>query len=254
MHDPQTQAFDIKYPWWRKSKFGKFHDSFITIWHVDPEKDNTDDSCGWFPRSRHGDKAVLAKIEKRFEEDWDREYVSEGKRYYRGYFYPQDSGAGMPNMSTQGIALNLFFMAAFEHYEHNRSKAMRFMKRNLFEIMLLTENPTDSIRDSIVRTFGQESNRAYRISDLASIIYGWILRNTRPWYRHPRWHVWHWRVQIHPLQNLKRRYWDKCCKCGKRGFKKGSAISDWNGTRIWHDDCNNQGKTCQVVQDKPVSN
>ena len=46
MHDPMTVAFDIKYPWWRKSSlFPKgYHSSFITIWHVDPDIRGDDDS------------------------------------------------------------------------------------------------------------------------------------------------------------------------------------------------------------------
>ena len=43
MHDPMTVAFEIRYPW-------KKYASFITIWHVDPEKDGSDDSCDWFHR------------------------------------------------------------------------------------------------------------------------------------------------------------------------------------------------------------
>jgi len=26
-----------------------------------------------------------------------------------------------------------------------------------------------------------------------------LLRKTRPWYRHPRWHVWHWRIHVRGL-------------------------------------------------------
>ena len=43
MYDPKTIAHEIKL-------FGRY---FITIWHVDPERNGTDDSCGWvFPQER----------------------------------------------------------------------------------------------------------------------------------------------------------------------------------------------------------
>ncbi len=32
-----------------------------------------------------------------------------------------------------------------------------------------------------------------------------ILRDRRPWWRHPRWHVWHWRVRLDVLHRLKRK-------------------------------------------------
>lgn len=49
MFDPSTVAFDIKYPWKRKSShFPKgYRDTFIRIWHEDPCTDGSDDSCDW---------------------------------------------------------------------------------------------------------------------------------------------------------------------------------------------------------------
>ena len=44
MHDPMTVICDIKYPWpkWgaERSRFDgkRYRDTFITLWHVDPEK------------------------------------------------------------------------------------------------------------------------------------------------------------------------------------------------------------------------
>src|SRR5262249_7124008 len=31
-----------------------------------------------------------------------------------------------------------------------------------------------------------------------------FIRYNRPWYRHPRWHFWHWRFQVHPWQQARR--------------------------------------------------
>lgn len=80
MHDPSTVAHQIKYPWfeykpwpkkfrrdpnpWRlkrgweempdelkatrsKSWPEGYRNDFITIWHEDPERDGSDDSCGY---------------------------------------------------------------------------------------------------------------------------------------------------------------------------------------------------------------
>jgi hypothetical protein len=52
MHDPQAVAFTINFPWYRTAHIGKtpwrYWHPFITIWHVDPETDGSDDSCDWF--------------------------------------------------------------------------------------------------------------------------------------------------------------------------------------------------------------
>ena len=47
MYDPDTVAWEIRYPWWRRSKFDgrRFHDAFITIWHRDPKGDRGH-ACG----------------------------------------------------------------------------------------------------------------------------------------------------------------------------------------------------------------
>lgn len=206
MHDPMTLVYGCR---------------LFDVWHVDPERDGTDDSCGWFPRSRHGDKAVLEKIVKRFEFDWDRVFVSkpedddepgEVERIYaRGYFYP----SGKPRLSPIGIALNFFWLAAIETLG-TRDKADRFVQRHLLEILIFAENTFDSLHDSIALTFGGAPKREERIRDMASIIYAWVFRNSRPWYRHPRWHVNHWKINVKPYKMFLRWAFTRCMKCGKR--------------------------------------
>lgn len=77
-----------------------------------------------------------------------------------------------------------------------------------------------------------------RFQPLKAAIRALMAPPRRSWWRHPRWHVWHWKIQLHPWQDLKRRFWDKCCRCGRRGFRPGeSAIGTWSGDQIWHSGC-----------------
>jgi hypothetical protein len=72
-------------------------------------------------------------------------------------------------------------------------------------------------------------------------------RHIRPWWKHPRWHVWHWRIQIIPLQNFKRWAFSRCCKCGGRfTWGYGPTTTDWYGKgprwfrsekNTYHNDC-----------------
>lgn len=250
MHDPKTVAHEI-YLGSKKKKNGHYRNAFITIWHNDPETDGTDDSCGWFMRSRHGNPKMLKQIKSAIESDFDRTYVSEssGTLYITGYFTPI---TGKPVMSTIGIVINMFYVAAFRFFKNNRRKANRWMQNNLFDIIHFAENPTDSLKDDVLGTFrhgtGEKWNREESLNNYANIIYGYLLRSTRKWWQHPRWHIHHWSIQFHPLQNLKRRYWDKCCKCGKRGFKS-SAMGDWHGTKLWHQECDDSAKNpCPPLQ------
>lgn len=294
MYDPMIVAHEIPYPWrkylpWPKglkyedisiyerhrfSEFWKegYRETFITIWHVDPETDGTDESCGWFMRAHHGNKEVLERIVKRYEHDWDRVFTSDsGTAYDCGYFYQ----SGDPHFSVPGIVLNLFFLAACEHFNvdgrSNWTKARRWMQTNLFDILHFAENPTDSLFDAITRKYEHGCNELYTprrreesIRKMAQIIYGWILRETRPWWKHPRWHVHHWKIQCHPLQDFKRWAFSRCCKCGKR-FKFGESpcTDSWNNggprwfrseTNTYHTDCSRPGAgpSCAKEESTPV--
>lgn len=220
MRDPETVAFEIPNPFrWRKRFDGKWAmETLATVWHVDPETDGTDDSCGWFMRARHGDKETLEKIRGRFEFEWDAEYG--------GWFRPD----GSPRLSVQGIVFNMIFLAALEHFGGKRDRAMRFCRRNLAEIVLFAENNCDSLHDGITQRYGAEK-RDDRVKSFAGCTYSWILRAERPWYRHPRWHIHHWRIQVHAIQAFKRWAFSRCAACGKR-FPWGYApiSSSWYGT------------------------
>jgi hypothetical protein len=52
----------------------------------------------------------------------------------------------------------------------------------------------------------------------------------RPWWRHPRWHIRHWKIQVYAIQNLQRWAWSRCCRCGGRFHWGEAPISNaWDG-------------------------
>ncbi len=64
-----------------------------------------------------------------------------------------------------------------------------------------------------------------------AVDFWWYMRGgrLRPWWRHPRWHVHHLRIQVHSLQNLKRWLFSRCAVCGNR-FPWGYApVGPWGG-------------------------
>jgi len=67
-------------------------------------------------------------------------------------------------------------------------------------------------------TNSKEDAEKYREDHFCGILYGIarnILAEKRPWYKHPRWHIHHWRLQIHPWQSFKRRFLD--CRISLQG-------------------------------------
>lgn len=222
MHDPKTVAFDI-YLGSKRKKNGNYKSPFITIWHNDPETDGTDDSCGWFIRERHCNKEVLEKIKKEF--DFNLKY---------NYWFTKE---GKPIFSTIGTVMMMYKAATWIHFNYNRKKMDKFFRKYTSDIIHFAENPVDCIGDTIINKWNSENN-IENIRNLAGIIYSDILRKERKWYQHPKWHIHHWSIQFHPFQQLKRRFFDKCSICGKRGFK-GAAYGDWYGTKLWHAECDN---------------
>lgn len=252
MHSPETLAFEIHLGRKRKRN-GDYRTPLLSIWHKDPCLDGTDDSCGWFIRGRHIDKKIIDAVVKEFESEWDNVHKGDnGFVYNCGWFNPQGENV----LSVRGIVLNMYIYAAKIALNPTGKidpgkmwgRAYRFVHKHYIEIMYFAENNRDSMRDNIVRKFQigcqepyTDKSRSEMIRECAVIITSDIMRKARPWYRHPRWHIHHWKLQFHPWQQFKRRYWDKCCECGKRGFK-GAAFSDWDGTKRWHQECDKSAK------------
>lgn len=230
MHDPMTLAFDI-YLGAKKTKNGHYRSPFITIWHVDPDTRGDDDSCGWFIRSRHIDKVLVEKVRKEFTFNFKHNY----------WF----NSLGLPKTSTIGTVLNMYNTASWQVFIYlnggraDRKRHDRFMRKYLYDIMWFAENPTDSLNDSINLNYGPEKEED-RIDHFTSIILADIMRKIRPWYRHPRWHVHHWKITFPVLRDIWRYYFQRCAICKKRGFHGQSAFSDWNGTKVWCNGCNNK--------------
>jgi hypothetical protein len=229
MHDPSSLAFDIYLGPKQKSN-GHYRTPFISIWHCDPETDGSDDSCGWFIRSRHIDPKLYEKVKKEFAFNFKHEY----------WF----NNGGYPKFSVPGIVLNLYNTAAWQVFMYlndgkpDRKRHDRFMKKHLFDILYFAENPVDSMYDSITMKYGVEYTSA-RIDHFTSIVLADIMRKLRPWYKHPRWHIHHWEINFPLFRQFYRRWFERCDRCkGKIGTQ--SVYTDWNGTEHWCNACNDK--------------
>lgn len=225
MHDPMTVAFEIKNPFTKKR--GGYRPSLVTVWHVDPEKDGSDDSCDWFGGRRltEKQKAVRDRIAGTFAFEWHR-----GAPFERfGWFMPTGPVDGRwrdgePNYSSHAIVLAMFRIAANEHFGSWSKAARQFLNRHTYDILLFAENTCDSLCTDIEQKHGaRDGDRKKQAKRFATIVYAWILRAERPWYRHPRWHVHHWHLQIHPLQQFRRWLLSRCECCGGR-FRWGESV------------------------------
>lgn len=167
MHDPMTMAFEIKNPFVKPSESG-WRPSLITIWHVDPETDGSDDSCDWF------------------------------------YF---------------GLT------------ESERMAALDLVTNEVDNLLIYVRSMDKRDVETVLFAQWRKARQFH---------------NPRSWWKHPRWHIHHWRIQVHPVQQLRRWLFTRCERCGKRFPYGYSPVSSGNyikahgfhGERsLYHHDC-----------------
>lgn len=238
MHDPMTQAFVIRYPWFRRVKFGngRYHDEFITVWHVDPESDGSDDSCDW--SGRRG----LTPAEC----DWlQAEGESEHQFFFRGILKYDDKPDGTMVQNDRGERWpgGMVYASAFEVLYgiasiilwrmprggtvlHQRALAGWRHRRELAAtvptLLGLVSHPSDNVLAQIGEARACNDAGKKAMGELFVCVARNLRREARPWYKHPRWHLHHWSIRVHPWQNLKNWIARKCHVCGKR-FRWGEA-------------------------------
>lgn len=193
MHDPKSVAHEIKLPF--KNKHG-YRKSLVTIWHVDPETDGTDDSCGWFGRSRHLSKPLRDKVHKEFL-----------FHYQHNYWFDT---CGNPVFTVPGTVLNMFRSAAHIYFNSNHDKVDKWMNKHLAELLLFSENYMDSLHPTITRKYGGAIDETF-MRQIADTVLCYIVRRERKWYNHPRWHINHWEIQIHWPRVFTRAKDQPCC-------------------------------------------
>lgn len=220
MHDPMTQIGAWpKYDTWLYRLIGEQ----FALWHVDPETDGSDDSCGWFAPKKFplgAEKLIDEMVKDEASHPWyataDLRIRDPRYRYYE---------------ARPGDALALT-IGAYRHV------AWRLHHRPLSTLMLeeaisLATNQWDNINSAFATDKPEDIKRFFWI------IVRNYLRHRRPWYRHPRWHVHHWRLQIVLWQKFRRAWFDRCSKCGKGYSWNYYPCGNWDGTATWHHDCAN---------------
>lgn len=238
MHDPMTQAFNIRLPWQEK------YASFITIWHVDPEKHGTenrsDDSCGWFDRSPgpYADAVAYLLKDQCFMHDvrltLDRR-TEVPYPFYEGIserqLYGKRLGVGDAYALTLMVASELE-LRRWWNGERGDGGAHKSWRKKTFTKQRNVTQLAAKLGLCSYDNFSsiEEAGAFVRLTAAA------LNRHFRPWYKHPRWHVWHWKFQIHPLQSLNRWLFKRCSTCGKRLRWKEAAVSNGGGT-LFHEQC-----------------
>lgn len=212
------------------------------VWHIDPEKpgtgNRTDDSCGWFDRTPgdYADAVAYVLKDETFMHDVRLALARQEPMPYP--FYEGISERHMTGMRLPaGEALALVLMVASElelrrwwNGQRGKSGASSSTVQRLFsrkrdvmpEAISLALHPLDNLShvhepEQVIRTIAAALNRRFR-----------------SWWRHPRWHVHHWKINFDLPRNLKRMV-HPCATCGKRLGFGYSPVSDGRG--LHHHEC-----------------
>jgi hypothetical protein len=209
MHDPEAVAHEIKLPFFgrvinEKTRY-KQYPVIAVIWHVDPERHGDEDSCGWFNRKDDKASAIIAEARKDGIREWTFIFGERGDR----------------TQTPTEVIYVAWQMIAWRQF-----KRWNLSTKEINEVMRLSSWPTDNLRNTIYRAMDDPEQMGWVYVYVANA----YLRLHRPWWDHPRWHVWHWRIQIPFLQDLKRFLFSRCAGCGKRFAWGYAPISNrWNG-------------------------
>jgi hypothetical protein len=262
MHDPSTVAHEIKNPFsWLRAKLSKgdrqgsrdtlggyrYVAPLITIWHEDPMEwgDNVrgrgDDSCGWFrpPYTKAKSEQIKRLGREQFGYIWAKlKAVRAGEDY-----------AYVCNMPENAYEAIYWTWRAIKHHETKNGRWQYGDSaptvRELGQIYELATNPVDNLKMRFAEVRDEETCEGWFL-----LVYSCYLRFNRPWYRHPRWHVHHWRLQVHPWQTFRRWAFSRCAGCGGR-FTWGYSPTgfQWDRTPpklfcsevdVYHHECANR--------------
>lgn len=215
MHDPMTVAFEIRRPWSEKRKLPggpRYFPSLITVWHVDPETDGSDDSCDWFGRHLSEKAKALADEMASWEESFPYYFTAPATVRNPRYPSPASIGAG----DCLGFVLSVFMTAAW------RLEKRELDSRDIRNAISVAVGANDNFQHSFT-----EQNKP---RDTFRLVIAAYLRTRRPWWKHPRWHIWHWQIQWHFGQRLARFLFSRCAQCGKRFSWGYTPVGSWNGT------------------------
>jgi hypothetical protein len=171
MFSPETLAFRIG--------------SLVEVWHKDPCKDGSDDSCGWSLRARHVDPILRDTVRCDFD-------------YHMRYWYDDD---GKPLYSKHALGLMMFRSAAFHVFRMNSHKTDKWISHNLHSILWFSENTVDclfssniDLSDKSLKGWGRTKKE--QINSFADCVLAYIMSDIRPWYKHPRFHIRHWTLSF----------------------------------------------------------
>ena len=202
----------------------------------------TDDSCGWSrPPTTQAERDRIEAIgrEDYFDLFRQRDQMNKGDPEGYAYVCYEPTCYDAVYWAWRRIKREIRRRRV---WKYGKEMSINLTPGELEYIYHLSSCPVDNLRVTVAGIKKEED-----CADFFRLVYGAYRRYWRPWWRHPRWHVHHWHLQIHPWQHLRRWLFTRCCKCGK-GFPYGASVCTdswdpaphrwWESEKcVYHSDC-----------------
>lgn len=169
---------------------------FVQIWHKDPCSDGSDDSCGWsYPKLSEDQRKAMRNLG--FWEGQERHFLIHAAKENPGDRLLNESMyRSQILMVARVLGIKMSFDAAAKMAaEKNAMGRCDGMKRMFCFLPGWHTNYTEDRVQDRVDQWAQSCMSVARQ----------LLLARRPWYRHPRWHVYHWRITSRTLARIFRR-------------------------------------------------
>jgi hypothetical protein len=213
------------------------------IWHIDPEKpgtgNRTDDSCGWFDRTpgEYRDAVTYVCKDSTTLHDIRRALLTRAVvKSEFGHVYPRML-LGETMAVCVLVARELELRRWWNGQDGNGGAHASFWLRTFTRKRDVTGDALDLALNPLDNLSSEDDPER-----LVRLIAGALNRRYRPWWKHPRWHVHHWKINFDLVRNL-RRMFERCVTCGRPiGFGKSPCV-DHRG--MHHSHCVERGG-CEV--------
>lgn len=189
MHDPLTLAFRVPFPWFTRCRVTGERRwwTFAEIWHKDPCRGGygDEDSCGWFGPNLTKEQASALKFFAGQEARKPTLQLREGKEsldptrdvVLAEIGFRQIAGVVEPGRGLRGRPV--------QEWARDLATPMHGSRCDLFVYL-----------ESYHSNHPGERGREQHAEHMYRVLARKALREMRPWWRHPRFHVHHWRLKF----------------------------------------------------------
>lgn len=230
MHDPLTLVCRLELPLWGHHEIRSPDGAHVVhrarrtlplleVWHRDPERGGGDDSCGW----------SYARLTEEQEFEVDRLASEEAKsptfsvrRAQRLEDADQRGELADRLVSRLALALGVRLTPAQWHALAEECAA--------HDDFAFLPGWHEHLHQSEVEARWRWARSWFRR------VARRVLTAVRPWWRHPRWHVWHWRVRWVLGTRLLYRLAHRCPHCRRLLVLGPESLTRAEG-RSWHSRC-----------------